>query len=795
MNSKLLIPLVILLFLPSVVSATDYYVSKNGNNGDGRSWDNAWNELNQISWGSINPGDIIYLDGGSVACAYPTYVTSSSAQPKSPSGGACGMTYETTLSPEKNGASGNPITIQLSTESGRDGTVILFGGRPPLPDCESGSGSNGRFTGIDVGGDSWIVVDGMKWAGIKIHSFQRGISFDSSSSDITIRNVEVYDGGDMSWDAGPCVQLSGTRCTLERAIVHDCGQDNLQGGPGISDFTLRRSWLFNQRKHGSRNDVFNACPHSDGIQVWTGGNQYGLTVEDSIIGPGFMQGFIFGDSSMIHDFTIRNSLVIAYDGGSWNANIMAKSYGTSPANNYLIDHVTSVAVPGASYWNLHIMGGSGHVVRDSIFYGGEFLLVGGLQSASNNVVYQVQEVDSSYSSRSDIGTISADPQFVNPYFPGAGEDYTASFDFTSQSHPDKGTTITSPAALFGGVEECETNEECDDGLYCNGEETCPSGSCVSSGNPCTDDGYSCTTLCVEPGSCNVPDYSVCSTSGTCIDSGICDPGDPEADSAGCVIDYSDSGTSCDDGVDCTDDQCDGSGTCVGIPNNAACSLPQDCTSATCTLAGCVYDPPGCTVMAFLPGEDVEAEDGEITAPMETGSDGTNQYVYHGGTTENLGSVSFTFNIQQPGKYRMEARINSHSDLGQDSFYVGLDDEPAKFDEYAYDTVLSDVFVWDNVSLRGGGTFETADHDPMNWTLSEGLHTFTFYGREVNCWLDQIRLLPAEQTYHRADTNTNCVIDIDELIVFMNRWKVSIADVGMPEMMDAIAKWKAGDSCS
>ena len=50
-------------------------------------------------------------------------------------------------------------------------------------------------------------------------------------------------------------------------------------------------------------------------------------------------------------------------------------------------------------------------------------------------------------------------------------------------------------------------------------------------------------------------------------------------------------------------------------------------------------------------------------------------------------------------------------------------------------------------------------------------------------------------YHRADTNTNCVIDIDELIQFMNRWKVSIADVGMPEMMGAIAMWKSGSACS
>ena len=54
----------------------------------------------------------------------------------------------------------------------------------------------------------------------------------------------------------------------------------------------------------------------------------------------------------------------------------------------------------------------------------------------------------------------------------------------------------------------------------------------------------------------------------------------------------------------------------------------------------------------------------------------------------------------------------------------------------------------------------------------------------------------QQTYHRADNNpSDCIIDINELIVFMNRWRVSIADVGMPEMMDAIERWKSGIGCS
>jgi len=53
----------------------------------------------------------------------------------------------------------------------------------------------------------------------------------------------------------------------------------------------------------------------------------------------------------------------------------------------------------------------------------------------------------------------------------------------------------------------------------------------------------------------------------------------------------------------------------------------------------------------------------------------------------------------------------------------------------------------------------------------------------------------QQTYHRADINTNCVIETTELMTFMQRWRVSIADVGMVEMMEAIELWKSGVGCS
>jgi hypothetical protein len=182
--------------------------------------------------------------------------------------------------------------------------------------------------------------------------------------------------------------------------------------------------------------------------------------------------------------------------------------------------------------------------------------------------------------------------------------------------------------------------------------------------------------------------------------------------------------------------------------------------------------------------------------MQTGSDSAasgGYYIYT--ATSYQGSASFTFEIKQAGKYRMEARILTPPSPmeAHDSFYVGLDGEPAQGDNnYTYDTLLTDVFAWDNVSLRGpSGTFDYAEFDPMVWELSQGLHTFTFYGRESGTWLDQIIL---KRPFHRADTNENNCIETSELLSFVDRWKISSKDVPMLELMEAIGLWKAGEGC-
>jgi len=99
------LPILCLLFF-NITYATDYYVDNNaaGSN-NGTSWQNAWESFSDINWSSVQPGDIIYISGGS-----------------------SGKTYSETLNIGTSGTVGNNVVITKGIDSGHNGEVIIDGG-------------------------------------------------------------------------------------------------------------------------------------------------------------------------------------------------------------------------------------------------------------------------------------------------------------------------------------------------------------------------------------------------------------------------------------------------------------------------------------------------------------------------------------------------------------------------------------------------------------------------------------------------------------------------------------------
>lgn len=131
---------------------------------------------------------------------------------------------------------------------------------------------------------------------------------------------------------------------------------------------------------------------------------------------------------------------------------------------------------------------------------------------------------------------------------------------------------------------CTEESDCDDGLFCNGAETCSNGSCLPGEVPCS--GQFCREVDQDCVACLVDahcqDGSFCNGVETCRLDGTCEPSiEPMV---------------CDDEIPCTVDSCnDVAGRCDYAANHAACGDAIFCNGAErCDMAlGCIAGPPAC----------------------------------------------------------------------------------------------------------------------------------------------------------------------------------------------------------
>lgn len=409
-----------------VLGGETFYVSRKGENENGRSWQTAWNELDQIDWRIITPGSTILVDGGNVQ-----------------------MTYESELQIGQSGTAESPITVKLSDAEGRNGQAIFFGGRSvPLPYCGQTEFDNSNVDellahGIKTNDHGYVVIDGTKWRGIVIHGYNRnGIRIDRNSVHITVRYVEVYNNGSARQQANgdwysdhPGVLLGGKDVTFQRVIIHDNGQDAFQAlwdQNNLQDFALEQSWLFNGRKHPTINESANYCTHTDGIQIHDGGLISGITINETIIGPGFTQGIILGQAETasgawadVQNVTIHNSLF------SKAADNNILGYRKTKSDNWNIDHVT-LHCPQTKGHCLTI-DQKNHSVTNTIIQGSRITFTDGLDHYEGNCQWQTSgfqiglEADPQFANVSATDSLSLDDYTVDPASPcsGAGSSITS----------------------------------------------------------------------------------------------------------------------------------------------------------------------------------------------------------------------------------------------------------------------------------------------------------------------------------------------------------------------------------
>lgn len=424
----------------------NWFVSKSATGANnGTSWANAWTDLDQIAWVSVQPGDVIAVDGGPTRCSNLAqgydFVNHASSRP----GLTEGMLYTGLLAPTVDGTSGNQITIRKSTEAGRDGTVVIFGGRATLlPEANQASYSvsgTGRDFGIDLRGRKYITLDGVTRSGIVVYGagasglgLGSGLTLDASSDHLILRNLEVFDCGSYGQYNRPSdnalvyktdragIRLGGTFITIERCLVHDCGQDPVQAGFATSNLVVRDSWLYGRRFHsvwtvygfnaGSQAIADQNTTHVDGIQLFAGGaNQGPLTYDHCITGPLVSQGFYSGDTGVTSFNNVTHSHCVAL--APFRHGVQGDTFSGSTPANWLIDHCTAhgPSTPFTGYstnWiGIEVESGTGHAVRDTIVtWGADFFDSAVFTGSNSGNIY------AGAGATPVPGGTNVDPQFV-----------------------------------------------------------------------------------------------------------------------------------------------------------------------------------------------------------------------------------------------------------------------------------------------------------------------------------------------------------------------------------------------
>jgi len=170
---------------------------------------------------------------------------------------------------------------------------------------------------------------------------------------------------------------------------------------------------------------------------------------------------------------------------------------------------------------------------------------------------------------------------------------------------------------------CEQDSDCDDGLYCTGDEVCTNNACVpgfrdcDDNDPCTDD--SCNEdqdQCDHDPVQNPPDEGPPGDP-TCSDSidNDCD-GFTDAEDSECKTCSTDA--DCDDSDPCTEDTCN-NGQCLNDPiGGCGCGTPPDSASLSCTdpVSLASTDTSACTLT--LTGGDNEGLSDCLTCTAKVG---------------------------------------------------------------------------------------------------------------------------------------------------------------------------------
>ena len=377
-----------------------FYVSRTGDNSDGKTFATAWNELSRIDWSVVSSGDTILVDGGTAAC--PKWGDEAPG---------CGSVYNTALSFGKDG-----VTVR-----GVGGTVILDGNQTVFTYCaenvgmaspvrSSAPGASVLETAVSFNGRSNASLENFHIRNAKTY----GINFGGGDNN-RVSNVRVHHINNPADTTNNSVGITSgytaDNLLVENSEIWRNGQDAIR--VTADNFTLKDSYIHDHY-----------CNHPDGIQSFVPTSNDGVGTGEQVITNLVVTGNVFERVGLQSIFLGENANHQSWVNGALIQNnlFLSSFYGLktkhSRSTNIVFDHNTVITSREfAIEW---CCGGATApmTISNNIFYqtrnpsGTGFYLptVGGNTAFTGNCVFQSGRRSGNFS---ESGTVTLDPLFTS----------------------------------------------------------------------------------------------------------------------------------------------------------------------------------------------------------------------------------------------------------------------------------------------------------------------------------------------------------------------------------------------
>jgi hypothetical protein len=296
---------VLFLLFCTIAYPADHYVNKNatGQN-NGTSWANAWQSFSAINWGSIQPGDFIYISGGTTS-----------------------TTYNESLEPACSGTASNYVTIIAGkyspSPSGHSGRVII-----------DGNNTRHGIAFYDKGGNkpSYLIVKGLETKDVEVGVYA---NFDNSHNCLVLDSLGLFgfSNGGVRFETGEVGYQN-----MDSLFIQNCRivSPDLVGGEsdGMQLKGVSRSFINNNYIRIPNQDP---VQHVDALQGYLC-NGFVITnnifINDSVYSTeGGGIPIILGSEGSLPVIIYNNFCYMGgvwYSGGNWAGTLMTRWYDHNP---------------------------------------------------------------------------------------------------------------------------------------------------------------------------------------------------------------------------------------------------------------------------------------------------------------------------------------------------------------------------------------------------------------------------------------------------------------------------------